>query len=416
MNKVEQRCQNETNAKFYYSSSKMLVEAKIIKFSSYILPIIPIILSFIPALSKQTIILTLISFSLTLILEFVSSFLTNYKERAIILNQLYETSICGVPFAKIEYDREFSNDLNEQAIRRSLSEMANLTEYHTVQIDKSIDDEYTYLYLVRKNSSAIRYLMSRMVVIYTIISILVLSVFIVLAVISNDIQQVLTKLIQFYPLIIPLIRNITSGYQTIERCNKVSADIDSYFLEGDDSIEILARFLYYVQNIEFELLYGSPTRYKVFYKVFSKGLKHLETGVTKRFISSIEDLKTKVLMAKGITIQTSKKQKLIGDGITFQALQKKQQRLLQQKLAKNGDLNVIQQKEFEQRELEIKEQEKKDVVQKKVNNKNNNNGSKKAENKDLKKEESKNIKSSKPIANKNLNNSKPANNSTKKKN
>ena len=69
-------------------------------------------------------------------------------------------------------------------------------------------------------------------------------------------------------------------------CAKLSADIDNFLADGDDSNMRLARFIYYVQNIEFEMLMASPARYGVFYKLFGKGLKNLEKGVTKRFISA----------------------------------------------------------------------------------------------------------------------------------
>lgn len=69
-------------------------------------------------------------------------------------------------------------------------------------------------------------------------------------------------------------------------CAKLSADIDNFLADGDDSNMRLARFMYYVQNIEFEMLMASPARYVVFYKLFNKGLKNLEKGVTKRFISA----------------------------------------------------------------------------------------------------------------------------------
>ena len=69
-------------------------------------------------------------------------------------------------------------------------------------------------------------------------------------------------------------------------CAKLSADIDNFLADGDDSNMRLARYIYYVQNIEFEMLMASPARYGVFYKLFGKGLKNLEKGVTKRFISA----------------------------------------------------------------------------------------------------------------------------------
>ena len=73
-------------------------------------------------------------------------------------------------------------------------------------------------------------------------------------------------------------------------CTKVSADIDNFFADGDDSTMRLARFVYYVQNIEFEMLMASPARYAIFYKLFHRGLKTLQNGVTKRFVAAEKGL------------------------------------------------------------------------------------------------------------------------------
>ena len=108
-------------------------------------------------------------------------------------------------------------------------------------------------------------------------------------------------IIQFYPLILPIIRNIASSQKTMRYCTKISADIDNYFANKNTSNEELARFIYYTQNLEFECLMASPAKYNIFYKAFNRGLKILEKGVTKRFIeqaTKLDNLKHKTTLAK----------------------------------------------------------------------------------------------------------------------
>lgn len=289
MNKVFLRCKKESCAKFYYSSHAMLTESKTLKLVAYFISIIPIALSLLPIPGDKTTLVfatTMISFGLTLFLEFISTFLSNHKEQSILLGQLYEAEISGTTFSKIEYDREMTNELNELAIRKSANKMSKTSDYHTENVPEEIEDRYSYLYLCRTKSASTYYLMSRMFSIYVAILCLLITLFICIAFVKNNTFQFLQLIIQFYPLILPIIRNITSSRKTMKYCAKLSADIDNFLADGDDSNMRLARFIYYVQNIEFEMLMASPARYVVFYKLFSKGLKNLEKGVTKRFISA----------------------------------------------------------------------------------------------------------------------------------
>lgn len=293
MNKVTSRCQKESCAKFYYSSRVMQLESKLIKLIAYTISIIPIVLSFLPIPGdKEAVVFatTMISFGLALFLEFLSTFLSNHKEKSILLGQLYETEISGTTFSKIEYDREETNELNELAIRRAASKMANLTEYHTENVPEAVEDKFSYLYLCRIKSAKINYLMSRMYAIYIAILTILVVAFTSIAFVKNDTFQFLQLIIQFYPLVLPIIRNITSSRKTMRYCAKLSADIDNFFADGDDSTMRLARFVYYVQNIEFEMLMASPARYVIFYKLFHRGLKTLQNGVTKRFVSAEKGL------------------------------------------------------------------------------------------------------------------------------
>ena len=57
---------------------------------------------------------------------------------------------------------------------------------------------------------------------------------------------------------------------------------------------------YYVQQIEFEMYSSRPTIYKLFKKIFNRGVEVLQGGVTERFEASIVELKQKSLINKGI--------------------------------------------------------------------------------------------------------------------
>ena len=293
MNKVQERCKKEKNAKFFYASQVMATETKIIKLVAFLLSTIPVILSIIPTFSGQKTVVfatTMVSFGLTVIIELISTFLNNHKEKSILLNQLYETSITDVTFSKIEYDREMTNDLNELAIRKAAPKLAKLKDYNVVKVSDKISDRYSYLYICRLNSAKMYYLMSRLYGFYIFALAVVVALFTSFAFIKNNSFEFLQLIIQFYPLVLPIIRNINASSKTKKYCAKVSADIDNYLDGKDNSSERRARFLYYVQNIEFEARMASPAQYVIFYKIFKRGLKTLENGVTRRFIDAMYNL------------------------------------------------------------------------------------------------------------------------------
>ncbi len=309
MNRVEERSQKETSLKFFRASKRMFFETKAIKLGVYVLSFIPILLSFISAVNEDVVfIATMASFGLTIFFEFASSFLTSHKEKAIMLNQLYETEITGVNFSKIEYDREMTNELNELAIRKSESKQLD-KDKHKVVVSQEIEDKYAYLYLVRLEAAKTNYLMSRIFGIYIAALIIVIVAFIGLSFIKSDSKEFLQLIIQFYPLTIPVIRNISACSKTRRKCAKISADIDNFFADGDDSIERLARFFYYIQNIEFETKMGAPANYALFPLMFARGLRILEKGVTGRYIDAIAELKKKALIIKGaVNVRTSREE------------------------------------------------------------------------------------------------------------
>ena len=290
MNKVAANCKKESNAKFYYASQKMFLESKILKVSTFVISIIPIILSLITMGQKSTAVFvtTMISFAFSVILELLYSFRATHKERSVLLRQLYTAGITGLTFSKIEYDREQTNFLNELAIRKAESTISTLKDYHIEEVPKEIDDKYAYLYICRTNAASNNYLMSRMYAFYIVSLVLIVGIFIGFAFIKNDTLEFLQLIIQFYPLLLPVIRNINSCNKAMKYYTKISADIDNYFASKNKSPERRARFISYIQGLEFEAMRENPEKYNIFEKMFNGGLKKLNRGVTNRFIDALE--------------------------------------------------------------------------------------------------------------------------------
>ena len=342
MNSVSKRCQKDEAAKFNYASLKMYKETKAIKLFLYILAIVPIVLSLIPAanaIPNLTFIATMVSFLINIIAELGSSLIANHKEKAVLLQQLYETSITGTTFSKIEYDRELTNELNELAIRKAIPVMQKLDKYKNVIVPEEIDDEYTYLYICRTNSASTKYLLSRMFYIYIMLLIGIVLFFTGMSFLKTETKEFLQLVIQFYPLVIPVIRNINSCAKSMRYCSKIDADIDNFFADGDDSVGRIARFHYYVQNVEFEMLVACPARYVIFPLFFKRGMRILTFGVTQRFMQAVEELKKKAIIARGVTVKTSKKEILTQKEIKIEDLKKKEDRLRKNKLSSSKKTN-----------------------------------------------------------------------------
>ena len=303
-NRVKERTQKEEFAKFYYTSQKMFFDLKASRVVLYVIALIPIILSFIPAVSNQYVfICSIVSFGLSLLNESLTSFLNEYKKKAVMEYQLYETGIAGTEFSKIEYDRETTNEVNELAIRKGLPKMRNKESYYDVNVPDDIPDEYAYLYLCRKSAATTKYLLSRIFYIYLVLLVLVAVGFVVAVFFKSETIEYLTLLITFYPVVSPIIKACGKCKECMRDCTKMCADIDNYFADGDISLERLARMHYYVQYIEFEMLTNRPTIYTVFKKIFCKGTEDLEAGVTIRFKRAIVELKGKAMIQKGIIAQ-----------------------------------------------------------------------------------------------------------------
>ena len=303
-NKVKARCQKEEHAKFYYASQKMFFSLKAVRVFLYAVALVPIILALIPSVSKEyAFVCSLVSFGLSLLNEALTSLTNNYKKKAVMEYQLYETGITGSQFAKIEYDRETTNDLNELAIRKGMAQARSQDELYVVDVPEAISDDYSYLYLCRKSAATTNYLLSRIFYIYVVSLIVIAAGFVVAVFFKSETIEYLTLIITFYPIVSPIIKACGKCKECIKDCTKICADIDNYFADGDVSLERLARMYYYVQNLEFEMMYNRPTIFNGFRVMFKKGIANLEEGVTARFKEAIVELKSKNMMQKGMLAQ-----------------------------------------------------------------------------------------------------------------
>lgn len=323
MNKVKERCAKDGCAKFLFASQRMFAELKYIKLFLYVLNIVPVVVCFLPSSTELTkIICSCVSFALTIINEVASALLSNYKEKAILSHQLYEAEITGSSFSKIEYDRESTNDLNELAIRKGLPKMRKQQSYPVSYVPDEITDDYSYLYLCRTSAAKIRYLVSRLFCGYVILLIAIAITLVGANFVKATTGQTLYIFICFWPLIIPLIRNCLSSRKCSRQCVKICADIDNFFADGDDSVERLARFYYYVQNIEFEMLLTKPTIFHLVEAMCKRGVSILTDGVTQRFKEAIVELKSRNLMMRGVIAQPHGKQLITKTDYDLETLNK----------------------------------------------------------------------------------------------
>ena len=182
-NRAKERAQKEEFAKFYYASQKMFFDLKASRVVLYLIALVPVILSFIPSVdSNYVFICSLVSFGLSLLNETLTSFLNEYKKKAIMEHQLHECGITGTEFSKIEYDRETTNEVNELAIRKGLPQMRGKDAYYDVNVPEELPDEYAYLYLCRRSAATTKFLLSRIFYIYFVSLLVIAAGFIVVAV------------------------------------------------------------------------------------------------------------------------------------------------------------------------------------------------------------------------------------------
>lgn len=312
MNKVLLNENKERNIQIYRSSQKMATESKLAKIILYVVNFIPLILVLTQDLfGKDPYTSNLVKFSssavsliLNILTELISNIIANHKEKSVLLAQLFETQITGRTLSKMEYDRETTNELYELAIRKgALKKEKKYTGAYDVP--QEIDDKYAYLFINRYIAAENRFLLDKLQIIYGVV-IAVVSILFIFFLANMNMTEAVYYFVCFWPVIIPVVRNFSKCSKNKKQCVKISADIDNFFAEGDDSAEKLYRFNAYIQSISFELrnnLVVIPTTLRL---LLSFQIKVLDVGVTNRFIEAVYQFENLVMEKKGLKTRKQK--------------------------------------------------------------------------------------------------------------
>ena len=181
---------------------------------------------------------------------------------------------------------------NDAASKKTMGTLKRLVEwnkkYPVTDVPEDISDDYSYLYIARTNAAKVKFLLSREFYFYLFLLIGIAVAMVCVTTFSVSINTFgFYYIICFWPVIIPLIRNALGCRKAIRQCVKICADVDNFFADGDDSVERLARFYYYVQNIEFEMLVVKPIIFHFIEGMHKKPIKTLISGVAVRFKDAI---------------------------------------------------------------------------------------------------------------------------------
>lgn len=305
MNKVLEKENKERNIQIYRSSKKMFSEAKIAKIILYCVNFIPLILVFTQDMFvKDAVTANLVKFTssavsliLNVLTELLSNIIANHKEKAVLLAQLFETEITGTTLSKMEYDREITNDLYEIAIRKgTLKKQKQFTGAYDVP--QEIDDKYAYLFINRYIAAENRFILDKLQILFGVL-ITVVSIAFVFWLSNMNMAEAVYYLVCFWSVFIPIVRNFAKCSKNKKQCVKISADIDNFFADGDDSSDRLQRFNFYVQSLSFEMRNNLVTIPKFMRVLFGYQIKVLDVGVTNRFIEAIYQFENTVLEKKG---------------------------------------------------------------------------------------------------------------------
>ncbi|MBD5632057.1 MAG: hypothetical protein HDP34_02350 [Clostridia bacterium] len=311
MNRVLENEKKERNIQIYRSSKKMFTEAKISKIFLYLVNFIPLILIFTQGffitdeatanLVKFT--SSAVSIILNVLTELISNIVANHKEKAVLLAQLFETEITGTTLTKMEYDRELTNELFEIAIRKgTLKKEKKYTGAYDVP--QEISDKYAFMFINRYIAAENRFLLDKLQIVYGIL-ITAISIGFVFWLSNMSMTEALYYIVCFWSVFIPIVRNFAKCAKNKRQCVKISADIDNYLADGDDSKEKLQRFNSYIQSISFEMRNNLVSLPNTLRWLLSYQIKVLDVGVTNRFIEAVYQFENLVLEKKGI--KTSKK-------------------------------------------------------------------------------------------------------------
>ncbi len=337
MNRVLENEIKERNIQIYRSSKKMFAEAKYSKLILYFVNFIPLILIFTQSffvtdeatanLVKFT--SSAVSIILNILTELISNIVANHKEKAVLLAQLFETEITGITLSKIEYDRELTNELFELAIRKgTLKKEKKYTGAYDVP--QEISDKYAFMFINRYIAAENRFLLDKLQIVYGIFITLV-SIGFIFWLSNMNMTEALYYIVCFWSVFIPIIRNFAKCSKNKRQCVKISADIDNFLADGDDSKEKLHRFNSYVQSISFEMRNNLVIIPKSLRFLLSYQIRVLDVGVTNRFIEAIYQFENLVSEKKGLKTNKKKFEWISRETKTPQSEKREQEIMLKAK-------------------------------------------------------------------------------------
>lgn len=294
-NQVAIREKLNQNASLAQASQLMLKEVRLINDTLYLITIIPLVLVFIVD-SQYSYICSAVSLFLNILTAVLQTTMNNHKEKAILVLQLYEANITNTIYARIEYDRESTNEAYEYRHKAKAERNARFHKMYIVP--DNVEEKYAYLFTQRSVVAENRYLLQKYRILLATAMFLLAGGAIALITILNilhyqqtsDISQIIPQVVCFYPVVVPLITTFTEAAASIKRAVKISADIDNFFADHDKSNIRLERFNYYVQSLMFEFrlkLRPIPILYK---RCFTRKLRSMQLRVCERFIQAIYDL------------------------------------------------------------------------------------------------------------------------------
>lgn len=300
-NDVALLSRNPSNARIIAAANTMLAQARTINVTLYIFAWIPLIASFIIpyfADAKYSYICSFISLFISILTQVLSTSMNSHKERAVLVTQLYEANITSTTLARIEYDRESTNEANEYALRKgNRFNMEKLKSYY--QVPLSLPNKYCYLYTQRIKVSEDRYMLGKnrifLAAMMFIIGIGISAVIVLLNTVFkpkdfSNFETILPLIISLYPVLVPVITSFTEAAASNKRAIKIAADIDNYFADHDKSMARLERFNYYIQALMYEYRVKLKPIPLIIKKLAARKLKVVRLGCTERFMQSTMEL------------------------------------------------------------------------------------------------------------------------------
>lgn len=301
LNQVRIRSHLTQNARIAQAADRMMMEVRAINAALYLVAWLPALLVFVVP-EKFQFVCSAVSLFLNVVTQVTDTAMYNHKERAIMVLQLYEANITNTIYARIEYDRESTNETYEYSLRKSkIKDTPKFFNYYVVP--DSVEEKYAYLYTQRRVVAENRYLLGKWriylaIMMFTIAAIATGLIIFVSFTFEYSLTSIIPQVVCFWPVLIPIVTKFNEAGASSKRCVKISADIDNFFADHDRSAVRLERFNYYIQSLMFEFrLKLGPIPYSFRY-LFSHKLRIMQIGICERFLQAVYDLEGNTSLGK----------------------------------------------------------------------------------------------------------------------